>query len=433
MEKVNFVDKVRQLIPNEESNIPQFRLDAYNFLKDNSLPTLKNESWKYINLSFLNKYDFKFDQQFSDSIDCDCNKYAINGLDSYHIYVLNGKIDFNKSDMPQELEVEEIDNQRAFDSLDEHRQTYFTKLNDAFYKNCISLKVSKNIVIDKPIHIIYISDANTNDCLINTRRIFRFENNTEVTIIESFVTIGDSKSFYNGTADIFVGENSTIHHIKLQQDSNSDVIVDFIQANQQKYSNYVNLTFTTAGNFVRNNLNSKLNDENIEAHFLGVFIADNNNLVDNRTLVDHLKPNCFSNENYRGILFDRSTGIFNGKILVHPDAQKTNAYQSNKNILASNNATINTKPELEIYADDVKCSHGATSGALDKNSLFYLRARGIDAIKAESLLMNAFVAEVIDELKNKQLKNYLHNITRHKLNEDLKFIDNEDLINIDEL
>lgn len=431
MENINFSDKVKQIIESNlnENSINNSRLIAKNYLLENNLPTLKYEDWKYTNLSFLNKFNFNFDSKFNS--DFNPENFKIKDLDAYHIFSLNGKLNLEISDYPENIILKENDSE--IDKIEENRKTYFSQLNTALYKNDIYLEVKKGQQIDKPVHIIHINDANHNDVLINSRRLFNFGDNTEATIIESFFAIGENKSFFNGVAEVYVGENAIIHHVKLQQDDNSDILIDFVQANQAKYSNYVNLTFTNGGNFVRNNLNARLNDENIESHFLGVFIGDGNNVIDNHTFVDHAKPNCFSNENYRGILFDKSTGIFNGKILVRPDAQKTNAYQSNKNILASKDATINTKPELEIYADDVKCSHGATSGSLDKSSLFYLRARGIDEIKAESLLMNAFVSEVVDELKNNQLKNYLHSITRKKLNDDLHFVDEDDLININDL
>lgn len=433
MENINFSDKVKQIVEYSlnGNSINQTKLNAKNYLLETNVPTLKHEDWKYTNLAFLNKFNFEFDKDFNSDFNPD--NFKIIGLDAYHIFSLNGKLNLEISDYPENITIKDIDSEIEIDNIEDVRKTYFSQLNTAMFKNSIFLEVKKNQQIDKPIHIIHINDGNNYDIAINSRRFFNFGDNTEATIIESFFAIGDNKSFYNGVAELNVGENAVIHHIKLQQDENSDILIDFVQAQQAKYSNYVNLTFTNGGNFVRNNLNARLNDENIESHFLGVFIGDGNNVIDNHTFVDHAKPNCFSNENYRGILFDKSTGIFNGKILVRPDAQKTNAYQSNKNILASKDATINTKPELEIYADDVKCSHGATSGSLDKTSLFYLRARGIDEIKAESLLMNAFVSEVVDELKNQQLKNYLHSITRKKLNDDLHFVDSEDLININDL
>ena len=433
MENINFSDKVKLIAEDNlgKNSISQIKTKANNYLLLNNLPTLKHEDWKYTNLAFFKKFNFEFDMAFNSDFNPD--NFKIKDLDAYHIFSLNGKLNLEISDYPENIIIKELDSEIEIDNIEDIRKTYFSQLNTAMFKNSIFLEVKKNQQIDKPIHIIHINDGNSNDIAINSRRFFNFADNTEATIIESFFAVGENKSFFNGVAEVNVGENAVIHHVKLQQDENSDILIDFVQAQQAKYSNYVNLTFTNGGNFVRNNLNARLNDENIESHFLGVFIGDGNNVIDNHTFVDHAKPNCFSNENYRGILFDKSTGIFNGKILVRPDAQKTNAYQSNKNILASKDATINTKPELEIYADDVKCSHGATSGSLDKSSLFYLRARGIDEIKAESLLMNAFVSEVVDELKNQQLKNYLHSITRKKLNDDLHFVDEEDLININDL
>lgn len=434
METMNFTDKVKQIyLQNGVNSDSKYRLDARNYIENNNLPTAKHENWKYINLAILNKYNFEINNKYSLPDGFLADNYIVKDIESYNIFIINGIINYELSNIPKDIILNHIDNNANIGSIDDDRQTYFSQLNTAIFLNGIFIEINKNIHLDMPIHIIHILDCSENESFINTRRIFKYGANSDATIIESFFKFGENKVLYNSVAEIFIEENSNCHHIKIQQDKKIDFLIDFVQANQQKYSNYVNFTFTDAGKFVRNNLNSKLNDENIETHFLGVFIGDNNNLIDNHTFVDHANPNCFSNENYRGILFDSSTGIFNGKILVRPDAQKTNAYQSNKNILASKDATINTKPELEIYADDVKCSHGATSGALDKSSLFYLRARGIDEKRAESLLMNAFVAEVIEELKNQQVKDYLFKITRNKLNEDMHFIVDDDIVNINNI
>jgi len=373
MENLNFSDKIKLEIENSRSNfLVESRNESKSYIMSNNLPTLKHEDWKYNNLTFLNKINFNFNPSEVINSNFVKDDFVIKGLDAYTIFSINGKIDFSMSNFEGNFKLLDLSekNLEKFNQIDSDRQTYFSHLNNALFNNGIYLAVGNNVIIDKPIHIIHINDSSNDSPMVNSRRMFTFGNNTEATVIESFFNYGNNKSFYNGVAEIYVGENSIIHHVKLQQDEKSDVLIDLVQAYQQKYSNYVNLTFTNAGNFVRNNLNAKLNDENIESHFLGVFVGDGNNVIDNHTFVDHAKPNCFSNENYRGILFDKSTGIFNGKILVRKDAQKTNAYQSNKNILASKDATINTKPELEIYADDVKCSHGATSGSLDKSSLF---------------------------------------------------------------
>ena len=204
---------------------------------------------------------------------------------------------------------------------------------------------------------------------------------------------------------VTVEPNAVLHHIKLQKAHENFRLVEHTEVEQKQDSVYNNYTFTLPGmNFVRNNLNLELNGSNIESHMYGLYLTDRNQLVDNHTLVNHKEPNCNSNQLYKGILTDRSRAVFNGKVYVHSIAQKTNAFQQNNNILFSDNATIYTKPQLEIFADDVKCSHGSTIGQLDDEALFYLRARGLSKDDAQSLLVNAFAFDVTEKLVDDEIK-----------------------------
>lgn len=432
MQNINFDEKIKNIISQnikDRASYYNIRNSAFDLLGNMNLPTLKHESWKYHNLTFLNKIDFELATNTNKINQNTINEHKIEGIDSYLIAVINGYFNQELSNVPQNIIINKLsdNNIKEFGSINNDQHTYFSLINTILFDEGLYIEIPKNTVIDKPIHILYFNDSTEKSQFLNQRRFFKFNDNTEATIIENFISLGENPAINNTVAEIIVGENSIINHYKLQQDNKNSIIFDFVQAIQSKYSNYINLAYTYSGAFVRNNIISKLNAENCESHFLGVFLGDGDNVIDNHTLVEHNKPNCFSNENYRGILFDKSTGIFNGKIYVAPDAQKTNAYQSNKNLLASPNATINTKPELEIYADDVKCSHGATSGTIEKESLFYLQTRGIDKLIAESILMNSFVSEVINEINNDKLKKYLKKLTRKKLNEDLHFIDEIDI------
>jgi Fe-S cluster assembly protein SufD len=201
-----------------------------------------------------------------------------------------------------------------------------------------------------------------------------------------------------------VDENAKLTCYTFQNEGELSYSVNTNQVNVNRYANYCNTTFTLSGEMVRNNHNVELAAQNCEAHLNGLFITNGNQLVDNHTLIDHQMPNCESNELYKGIAKDKSIGVFNGKIFVRKDAQKTNAYQSSKNILLSNDATINTKPQLEIYADDVKCSHGTSTGKVDEEALFYLKARGIGDESARKLLLQAFAQELIDKIEIESLK-----------------------------
>jgi len=435
---LNFLEKIQKIYNNLnfQNELPLNRSQALKNALSYGFPTPKQEHWKYSSPIFLNKYNFIDNtSNILNEENIDFSKYLNNDIDSYNLIVLNGTILTNKSNLPQNIELLNLEkslknsNQliNYFDIILNNRKTVFSEINTALFRDGIYLRIPKNTNLDKPLAIYYFNEGNNSDAIINLRRNIICEKNVEVTILEYFINLGNYFTLINSVGEIFVDENSIVNHLKLQNYQNTSLIDNF-NAVQKRYSNFTNFTFTDEGKYVRNDLNAILDDENCETHLLGVYIGDNDNLIDNHTFVDHAKPNSFSNENYRGILFDKSTGVFNGKILVRKDAQKTNAYQSNKNILCSKDATINSKPELEIYADDVKCSHGATSGALDKNLIFYLQSRGIERIKAESLLMNSFLSEVVSELKNQEIKKYLQKLIRLKLNDDLHYtIDMEEL------
>jgi Fe-S cluster assembly protein SufD len=229
------------------------------------------------------------------------------------------------------------------------------------------------------------------------------EKNANATIIESFFALGSNASFCNIVNEVYIGENSHLEHYKLQRQQGEHYQNNFTQVFQESNTNVNQVTLTLDGKFVRNTLHFHMNGENCNTLLYGLYLLDGNQFVDNHTRVDHAKPNCFSDEKYKGILKDKSTAVFNGKIMVHLDAQKTNAYQRNQNILLSDEATVNTKPQLEIFADDVKCTHGATIGQLDEEPMFYLQSRGIPENVARKMLLNAFADDIAAKIKIPEL------------------------------
>jgi len=260
------------------------------------------------------------------------------------------------------------------------------------------LQIDRNNIIPMPLHVIYVNSGSAN-IVTNTRSFINVQANAEVTLVESFYNIGSAKVFSNFVSEKFVGENAKLTCHTFQNEGALSYSVNTNQVKINKYSNYSNTTMTLSGELVRNNHNVVLADSNCEAHLNGLFISSGTQEIDNHTLIDHQMPHCESNELYKGIAKDKSAGTFNGKIFVRKDAQKTNAYQSSKNILMSDDATINTKPQLEIYADDVKCSHGTSTGKIDTDALFYLKARGIGEDSARKLLLQAFAQELIDKIE----------------------------------
>ena len=379
------------------------------------IPSRKSEEYKYVNLELILKGEFAFSSQHKISreqlVDTHILKNAIV------IAIENGVLNLSNSELtnlPKGLQIIDI----TVASSNEIFQTHFSKysdvdadpfvaLNTALTNGGVFIHIAKGAIIEIPIHIIHISSVSENT-IINPRNLIVVDGNANVTIIESFRNIDSkAKTFNNALTEIVIGENSIVDHYKIQDEKEFGFLLNTTHVNQNTKSVFTTETFTLSGSFVRNNLAIVLAGEHIESNLNGLYLTNENQVVDNHTLVDHRKPNCNSNELYKGIIEDKSSATFNGKIYVRKDAQKTNAFQSNKNILLSDDGTINTKPQLEIYADDVKCSHGTSTGKLDEEKVFYLRARGISEMSAKKMLMHAFASEVVDTIKIAELRDFV--------------------------
>ncbi len=249
------------------------------------------------------------------------------------------------------------------------------------------------------------------------RNLFIAGKNSQVTIIEHYVSTEESVYFTNAVTEIVADENSVVDHIKLQEESINAFHIARMEVNQERNSNFSSHSISIGAGLTRNDFNSRFNDEGSECTLNGLFMIEGNQLFDAHTLIDHAMPHCNSHEHYKGILNDKSRGVFNGKVIVRPDAQKTNAFQENNNILLSNNALVNTKPQLEIFADDVKCSHGATIGQLDEEARFYLKSRGIGEEASRAILLHAFASDVVTSIKTESLRNYLEKIITERFNQ----------------
>lgn len=384
------------------------------FLKQ-GIPNRKHEEYKYVNLELMLKGDFALST--NKTITCEQLESKKCIKDAFTIVIENGifieglsKID----SLPKGLTIINIAEAQNETEFKKHYSKYadinadaFIAMNTALANGGVFVCVDTNTIIENPIHIIHVSTTSEN-LLTNSRNLIVVGENAQAKIVESHIAIHSSaKSFTNSLTEIVVSENAEAKHYKIQDEKEFGFSVNTTQVYQKKQSNFSTNTFTLSGSFVRNNLNMVLDDEHIESHLNGLYLTKDSQIVDNHTLVDHRKPNCNSNELYKGIIEDKSSATFNGKIFVRKDAQKTNAFQSNKNILLSDDGTINTKPQLEIYADDVKCSHGTSTGKLDENQVFYLRARGLSESSAKKLLMHAFAAEVVNYIEIEELKDFI--------------------------
>jgi Fe-S cluster assembly protein SufD len=379
---------------------------ALQYLEENGIPNNKHEDYKYCNIEAILRKEFKtiIGKEISLTVNDLKSNYYIN--DAYNIYVVNGKLNSEASETPLKSQISVIERAPS-EILKKHLAQYAQTNSDAlialnaayadrgFFLGIVST-VEKPIVI----HHVNLSEGNL---FFNVRNLVIIDKNAGAQVTE-FFHASNGKYFINNLTEILVAENAHFNHAVIQNSGPASYTVNTTKTHQQKQSTYTNSCFTFSGALVRNNLSTAIDAEYAEANLFGLFVTKENQLVDNHTLVDHLKPNCQSNELYKGIVGGKSTAVFNGQIFVERNAQKTNAYQSSKNILLSDDATVNAKPELEIYANDVKCSHGTSTGKVDENALFYLKARGIGEEHARKLLLQAFAHEVIDQLKNEAIK-----------------------------
>ncbi len=421
MSKTEFINKIASefetlsshLNGQKDSDSYGKRKEAIAAFNEAGLPTLKHEHWKYTKLSFLHQFDFDF--AIGGNVSKEEVEAKVPKFDAYKLVFVNGIYNASLSDdvKVKGLTIDNLSKVLAkkevaalYSQVADYKKNPFLALNTAMSFEGAYVKVHKNTVIDKPLHVVIINESKEKSSKSYFRNMIEVGENASVKIIETNHTFGDNAALTNVVSEIFLAQNAKSEYHKLQIDVDNSYYLGTVQAYQERDSHFKSSSISLSGKFVRNNLDSVLNGKGCLTDFDGFYYAEKDNLVDNHTFIDHANPHCDSNEFYKGIMNDKGTAVFNGKILVRPDAQQTNAYQSNKNILLSDDATINTKPELEIYADDVKCSHGATCGYLDEESLFYLKARGIGEKEAKTLLLNAFAGEVFERIGIEDLRNY---------------------------
>lgn len=400
------------------------RKAALASLARKGLPGPKNEEYKYTNFSKALEKNVSFD--FAANAPVASLVSPLENLDACRLYFSNGKFLAGQSDLnalgdkvkitPLE---EAIKNDPAVQNylgkLVDERPDSFAELNTVFANQGVFIRVAANAVAGKPILLVNLADASQNEMVAHYRNVVVVEKGANLRVIEANFSSGSHTAYTNSVFEVYCEANSVTEWHKLQLENETALRIDNTLVHQQRDSKFTINTVSLSGQMVRNNLYIALDDENTEAHMYGLYLLDGKTHVDNHTAVDHKKPHSFSNELYKGIMAGNSHGVFNGKIYVRQDAQKTNAFQQNNNILLSSNATINTKPQLEIWADDVKCSHGCTTGQLDEEQLFYLRARGISKEKAKAMLLHAFAEDVLSKISIEQVREYLEQIINEKI------------------
>ena len=386
---------------NDNSEIVKnIRIENFNEFKKTGIPTSKEEFWKYTDPSVVNK------SEFSLGIPSNIEDKA------FDIIIVNGKL-IQKNGKVQIADIQNGLEEHILKISDFNKTNNpFINLNNAFLAEGCVINFEPNS--EKEIKVLNIVDNEKSEQIIHPRIIVKAGKNSNISILEEIRFLGKQKNLVNSVTNFYLEEGANVEHIIIDDFSEETYQISNVLVKQKKDSAFSSYNYSNAKNLTRKDFIVELKDSGSHCDLRGVYLADNDNHIDHHTIIEHEKEHCTSNELYKGILSGKSTGVFNGRIHVHNDAQKTDAIQSNQNILLSDNAKIHTKPELEIYADDVKCTHGATVGQLDEKGIFYLRARGIKKKEAQKMMMRAYVGEVLSGIRNEETKiNLLEKIMRN--------------------
>jgi Fe-S cluster assembly protein SufD len=418
----------RNLNGESKSPVHQLRKKAIKDFSQLNFPTKKDEEWRFTNISPLLKHKFnpviKAPYVAKEEVD----RFRFNGLKCSMMVFVNGFFSeelSNISSLKDKITINSISAaikennpqiQNHFNKYADSSTQIFTALSTAYTMDGAFIHVPANAIIEEPIHILFLSSSKDEKILSHPRNLIVAENKSQVSIIEHYAGLDDSIYFTNAVTEISAGENAVVHHTKIQEESKSSFHIARMETVQERNSCFTSNMISLGSAITRNDFNTRFNGTGGESELNGLFLIDGSQLFDAHTLIDHASPNCNSHELYRGILDGKSRGVFNGKVIVRKDAQKTNAFQENNNIILSNEALVNTKPQLEIFADDVKCSHGATVGQLDNEAMFYLKSRGIGEEKSRDILIHAFASDVVRRIKIDKIKDHIENILTEKFN-----------------
>ena len=407
------------------AHIKQLRENAINKFSELGFPTLTDEDWRFTNLTPILKSKFKISENGSKGTSSkDVEKFLFEQLDSYNLVFVNGKFIRNLSSL------EGIQDGVLISSLSEAAVSdsgivskYFGKflnidteafnaLNTAFFQDGVFVYVPKSTVLDKPIHAIYVSNCDE-QVVLNPRNLIIIEDNCELKIIEHYVSLLESVYLSNVVSEVFIGENSSLEHYMLEFESKKSFNISTLRVEQKRNSKLNSHSVLLGGAIVRNNVHPVLSGEGCNSLINGLYMSNDRQHMDNFMRVEHASPYCDSRQFYNGVLDDRSRGVFHGRIIVHEGAEKTDAKQTNRNLLLSDTAQIDTKPQLEIYNDDVKCTHGATIGQMDENAVFYLRSRGIPKNEAQAIMLKGFTGESFANMSMQPVRLYLEQVANN--------------------
>ncbi len=401
----------KQLARGGRPAVQRLRRAAIARFDELGFPTSRNEDWKFTSLTALTKVPFRPAEPADDSLkaaqlsnvlgmDAACRLVFVDGFFAPELSTATG--------LPSGVIVGNL--AAAFDKSSETVEAHlgrharfeehaFIALNTAFFRDGAFLFVPKGKVVETPVHLVFVATAPAEPTVSYPRNLIVAGDNSRLTVVESYAGLADDVTFTNAVTEIVLGDGAAVDHCKVQQESASAFHIATTQVHLGRAANFASCYVGLGGGLVRNEARALFTGEGAECTLDGLYQLDGRQHMDNHTVIDHAVPHCASHELYKGVLGGQSRGVFNGKIFVREDAQKTDAKQTNKTLLLSADATINTKPQLEIYADDVKCTHGATVGQLDDEAIFYLRARGVGLEEARGLLTYAFANDVVGRVR----------------------------------
>jgi Fe-S cluster assembly protein SufD len=422
-----FEERQKEWAQDGNSWVLPLRQEAIKSFGEQGFPHRKMEEWRTTNVKAIAGTPFadapEVDPQ---EVAKEIEPFAFRDKNCHVLVFINGrpaKSLWSVDDLPKGLtlmtmkEAIQSEGELVRANLGQHArmdENPFVALNTAFMDDGYFIHVERGVITEKPIHVLYYSVTEGEPTITHPRNLVVAEESSQVRVIESFAGRADEVYFTNAVTEMKGEANCHVDHNKLQRESEAAYHLHTIHIDQERDSHISNHAISLGSKLMRNDINVTMNDENIECMINGLYLGHNEQLLDTHTRMDHAKPHCHSIELYKGILDDKARGVFSGKILVREDAQKTDAIQSNHGLLLTDDALINTRPQLEIFADDVKCTHGATVGQLDKNALFYLRSRGIREEQARALLISAFANEIVDEIKIDWLSEYIHELVTER-------------------
>ena len=416
----------------DDSPIHDIRSNAINIFEGKGFPTKKEEDWKYTSLKSIINNDYCIFPKRENNVELkNVRQYYLHDIDTFKIVFIDGVY----SSFLSETTHDSMDICLLSSALSKNKykaviEAYFNKiasqdsltsLNTAFAKEGVYIYIPKNKEVEKPIEIINFATGNEAALMLQPRNLIVVGENAHVQIIERHQSLTDNPIFTNSVTEIYAEKRAYVDYYKIQNDNSNASLIDNTFIEQQRESICNVHTFSLGGKMTRNNLKFYQKGEYCDSILKGITILKDKQHVDHHTLVQHIAPNCESHQDYKGLYADNSTGVFNGKVYVEKEAQKTNAFQQNNNILIDDNATINAKPQLEIFADDVKCSHGCTIGQFDEDALFYMQTRGIAMKEAQALLMYAFSNSVLESVKIPELKRRINKLIANKIGVNIGF------------